>query len=196
MLLRTDGAPITQRQWNVRITDNLHGQESKQKRKTPLTTIAISQEYAQKLDEYLNGTGITRKEFVELSVDYFQRTGFDLRGEAFDLSPLEKVAGRLEQSAKIMERHNEGTEAVRQLLQAVREQTAKQLPAPELIAHAAEEKAKAEAKSEEQEREIARLRSENSALLEYKEKAHRELCRVRDEQKTFGKIHVNTELDV
>lgn len=23
-------------------------------------------------------------------------------------------------------------------------------------------------------------------------KAHRELCRVRDEQKTFGKIHVNT----
>lgn len=84
------------------------GQESKQKRKTPLTTIAISQEYAKKLDEYLNGTGITRKEFVELSVDYFQRTGFDLRGEAFDLSPLEKVAGRLEQSAKIMERHNEG----------------------------------------------------------------------------------------
>lgn len=118
------------------------GQESKQKRKTPLTTIAISQEYAKKLDEYLNGTGITRKEFVELSVDYFQRTGFDLRGEAFDLSPLEKVAGRLEQSAKIMERHNEGTEAVHLLLQAVREQTAKQLPAPELIAHAAEEKAK------------------------------------------------------
>lgn len=111
------------------------GQESKQKRKTPLTTIAISQEYAKKLDEYLNGTGITRKEFVELSVDYFQRTGFDLRGEAFDLSPLEKVAGRLEQSAKIMERHNEGTEAVHLLLQAVREQTAKQLPAPELIAH-------------------------------------------------------------
>lgn len=118
------------------------GQESKQKRKTPLTTIAISQEYAKKLDEYLNGTGITRKEFVELSVDYFQRTGFDLRGEAFDLSPLEKVAGRLEQSAKIMERHNEGTEAVHLLLQAVREQTAKQLPAPELIAHAAEEKSK------------------------------------------------------
>lgn len=55
------------------------GQESKQKRKTPLTTIAISQEYAQKLDEYLKGRGITRKEFVELSVDYFQRTGFDLR---------------------------------------------------------------------------------------------------------------------
>ena len=93
-----------------------------------------------------------------------------------------------------MQTSNEGTETVRQLLQAVREQTTKQLPAPELIAHAAEEKAKAEAKSEEQEREIARLRSENSALLEYKEKAYRELCRIRDEQKTIGKIKVNIEL--
>lgn len=44
------------------------------------------------------------------------------------------------------------------------------------------------------EREIARLLSENSVLLEYKEKAHRELCRVRDEQKTIGKIKVNTEI--
>ena len=34
-----------------------------------MQNIAISQEYAQKLDEYLNGTGITRKEFVELSVE-------------------------------------------------------------------------------------------------------------------------------
>ena len=78
------------------------GQESKQKRKTPLTTIAISQEYAQKLDEYLNGTGITRKEFVELSVDYFQRTGFDLRGEAFDRPPVETGPGRLEQTTSRM----------------------------------------------------------------------------------------------
>ena len=75
-----------------------------------------------------------------------------------------------------------------------REQTAKQLPAPELIAKAGEEKAKAELRAEEQEKEIARLRSENSALLEYKEKAYRELCRVRDEQKTIGKIKVNTDL--
>ena len=169
------------------------GQESKQKRKTPLTTIAISQEYAQKLDEYIKGCALTRKDFVELSIDYFLRTGFDIRGEAFDLSPLERITDRLESSAKVMEQHNEGTEAVRQLLQAVREQTTKQLPAPELIAHAAEEKAKAEAKSEEQEREITRLRSENSALQEYKEKAHRELCRVRDEQKTIGKIKVKTD---
>ena len=139
-------------------------------------------------------TEYSRKDFVSLALDYFERTGFDLKSNALDYSPLEKIIGELKEVKTTMQTSNEGTEAVRQLLQAVREQTAKQLPAPELIAHAAEEKAKAEAKSEEQEREIARLRSENSALQEYKEKAHQELCRVRDEQKTFGKIRVNTEL--
>jgi predicted RNase H-like nuclease (RuvC/YqgF family) len=100
-----------------------------------------------------------------------------------------------------MEQHNEGTEAIRQLLQAVREQTAKQLPAPEIIAHAVEEKAKAESRAEEQGKKLRyvqeendRLRNEIKDLQVYKEKAYRELCRIRDEQKTFGKIHVNTEL--
>ena len=166
-------------------------QESKQKRKTPLTTIAISQEYAQKLDEYIKGFALTRKDFVELAIDYFLRTGFDIRGEAFDLSPLERITNRLESSAKVMEQHNEGTEAIRQLLQAVREQTAKQLPAPEIIAHAVEEKAK---KLRYVQEENDRLRNEIKDLQVYKEKAYRELCRIRDEQKTFGKIHVNTEL--
>ena len=176
-------------------------EESKQKRKTPITTIAISQEYAKKLDEYLKGHGLSRKDFLELSIDYFLRTGFDIRGEAFDLSPLERIADRLETSAKVMELHNEGTEVVRQLLQAVQEQTAKQLPAPDLIAHAAEEKARAEAKSQEQEKEIQRIKDENIRLCNkikelesYKERAYRELCRVRDEQKTIGKIKVNTDI--
>jgi uncharacterized protein (DUF3084 family) len=175
--------------------------ESKQKRKTPLTTIAISQEYAQKLDEYIKGVALTRKDFVELAIDYFLRTGFDIRSEAFDLSPLERITDRLESSAKVMEQHNEGTEAVRQLLQVVREQTAKQLPAPDIIAQAAEEKAKAESRVEEQEKELRHIREENDRLRNeikdlqaYKEKAYRELCRIRDVQKTFGKIHVNTEL--
>lgn len=176
-------------------------QESRQKRKTPLTTIAISQEYAQKLDEYIKGFALTRKDFVELAIDYFLRTGFDIRGEAFDLSPLERITNRLENSAKVMEQHNEGTEAMRQLLQAVREQTAKQLPAPELIVQAAEAKVKAESLAAERAKDLLllqeennRLRNEIKVLQEYKEKAYRELCRVRDEQKTFGKIKVNTEL--
>ena len=164
------------------------------KKKPEQTTISISGETSERLELYCKANGILRKDFVSLALDYFERTGFDLKSNALDYSPLEKIIGELKEVKTTMQTSNEGTEAVRQLLQAVREQTAKQLPAPELIAHAAEEKAKAEAKSEEQEREIARLRSENSALQEYKEKAHQELCRVRDEQQTLGKIRVNTEL--
>ena len=164
------------------------------KSKPEKTTISISGETSERLEIYCRANGILRKEFVSLALDYFERTGFDLQSNALDYSPLEKIIGELKEVKTTMQTNNEGTEVVRQFLQVVREQTTKQLPAPELIAHAAEEKAKAEAKSEEQEREIARLRSENSALQEYKEKAHQELCRVRDEQKTIGKIKVNTEL--
>lgn len=175
--------------------------ESRQKRKTPLTTIAISQEYAKKLDEYIKEFALTRKDFVELAIDYFLRTGFDIRGEAFDLSPLERITNKLESSAKVMEQHNEGTEAMRQLLLAIQEQTTKQLPAPEILAQATEEKVKAEKRAEEQTKELQRIQEENDLLRNeikdlqaYKEKAHRELCRVRDEQKTFGKIKVNVDI--
>ena len=56
-----------------------------------------------------------------------------------------------------------------------------------------EEKAKAETRSEYLEKEVARLQDEIKLLQEYKKKAHEELCRVRDEQPTIGKIKVNTE---
>lgn len=164
------------------------------KKKPEKTTISISGETSERLELYCKANGILRKDFVSLALEYFERTGFDLQSNALDYSPLEKIIGELKEVKTTMQSSNEGTEAVRQLLQAVREQTAKQLPAPELIAKAGEEKAKAELRAKEQEKEITRLRSENSVLLEYKEKAYRELCRIRDEQKTFGKIYVNTDL--
>lgn len=171
------------------------------KSKPEKTTISISGETSERLEIYCRTNGILRKEFVSLALDYFERTGFDLKSNALDYSPLEKIIGELKEVKTTMQTSNEGTEAVRQLLQAVREQTNKQLPAPEIIAQAAEEKAKAESRAEEQEKELRRIQEENDRLRNeikdlqaYKEKAHRELCRVRDEQKTFGKIHVNTEL--
>ena len=139
------------------------------KSKPEKTTISISGETSERLEIYCRANGILRKELNEVKAT--------------------------------MQTSNEGTEAIRQLLQAVREQTAKQLPAPELIAQATEAKAKAESLAAEQAKELQvlqeennRLRNEIKALQEYKEKAHRELCRVRDEQKTFGKIKVKTEL--
>lgn len=102
-------------------------------------------------------------------------------------------------------RHREGKEPGRSLVYAyerVYNSTKHiQLPAPELIVQAAEAKAKAESLAAERAKELQflqeennRLRNEIKVLQEYKEKAHRELCRVRDEQKTIGKIKVNTEL--
>ena len=120
------------------------------KSKPEKTTISISGETSERLEIYCRANGILRKEFVSLALEYFERTGFDLKSNALDYSPLEKIIGELNEVKATMQTSNEGTEAIRQLLQAVREQTAKQLPAPELIAKAAEEKVRAEMKSEEQ----------------------------------------------
>jgi hypothetical protein len=169
--------------------------DTKQKRKNPLTTVAISQEYAQRLDDYLKGTGLSRKEFVELAFDYFERTGFDIRGEAMDLSPLEKLAERIEKTANRIEQVNDSKEAIKLLVQTIQEQQnmQKSLPSLELVAQTTEQRVQAENKQKEQAKEIEQLREENKALREWKEQARKELIRIRDEQKTFGKLKVNTE---
>lgn len=169
--------------------------DTKQKRKNPLTTVAISQEYAQRLDEYLKGTGLSRKEFVELAFDYFDRTGFDIRGEAMDLSPLEKLAERIEKTANRIEQVNDSKEAIKLLVQTIQEQQnmQKSLPSLELVAQTTEQRVQAENKLQEQTKEIEQLRNENKVLREWQEQAHKELIRIRDEQKTFGKLKVNTE---
>lgn len=169
--------------------------DTKQKRKNPLTTVAISQEYAQRLDEYLKGTGLSRKEFVELAFDYFERTGFDIRGEAMDLSPLEKLAERIEKSANRIEQVNDSKEAIKLLVQTIQEQQnmQKSLPSLELVTQTTEQRVQAENKQKEQAKEIEQLRNENKALREWQEQARKELIRIRDEQKTFGKLKVNTE---
>lgn len=132
------------------------------KSKPEKTTISISGETSERLEIYCRANGILRKEFVSLALEYFERTGFDLKSNALDYSPLEKIIGELNEVKATMQTSNEGTEAIRQLLQAVREQTAKQLPAPELIAKAAEEKVRAEMKSEEQAKELRFFRKKTT----------------------------------
>ena len=72
--------------------------------------------------------------------------------------------------------------------------TEEKVKATEEYIKAREEKAKAETEVVHLKEENLRLCNEIKELQEYKEKAHEELCRVRDEQKTIGKIKVNTEL--
>lgn len=87
------------------------------KSKPEKTTISISGETSERLEIYCRANGILRKEFVSLALEYFERTGFDLKSNALDYSPLEKIIGELNEVKATMQTSNEGTEAIRQLLQ-------------------------------------------------------------------------------
>ena len=78
--------------------------ETKQTRKTPLTTIGISQELAERLDVLLNTQyqGMKRKDFVEGAIAYFERTNYPLNVDQIDYTPLERLANKLEKSAAII----------------------------------------------------------------------------------------------
>lgn len=78
-------------------------ENGKSKRKNPLTTIAISQDYAKRLQVLADKWGIDRKAFVEKAVEYFEKTGLDIRYYEVDINPIEKVAADLrEQAGKVI----------------------------------------------------------------------------------------------
>ena len=150
------------------------------------STIRVPKNVLEDIKIYCRRAGQPVGEWVEKAWFFLQKNDFDIYDtEATPFLPVpaevEKERSQVDALCKLMS-------------EFIISQKQVQLPAPDIIAKAAEEKAKAEAKIEEQEREIIRLRDENYALLKYKEKAYRELCRVRDEQKTIGKIKINTEL--
>ena len=78
-------------------------EKAQKTRKNPLTTIAISQEYAKRLQELADKWGIDRKGFVEKAVEYFEKTGLDIRYYEVDIDPIKKVATELkEQAGKVI----------------------------------------------------------------------------------------------
>lgn len=77
---------------------------SKQRRKTPLTTIAISQEASTRLDEFVRQHKMTRREFVESALDYFEANHIDPRDKT--ITSLTPVIGKLEQIAAVMSNNN------------------------------------------------------------------------------------------
>jgi len=150
------------------------------------STIRVPKNVLEDIKIYCRKAGQPVGEWVEKAWRFLQKNDFDIYDtEATPFLPV---------PAEVERERNQVDALCKLMSEFIISQKQVQLPAPDIISKAAEEKVRAGLKAEEQEKEIARLRSENSALLEYKEKAHRELCRVRDEQKTFGKIHVNTEL--
>ena len=150
------------------------------------STIRVPKNVLEDIKIYCRRAGQPVGEWVEKAWFFLQKNDFDIYDtEATPFLPV---------PAEVEKERNQVDALCKLMSEFIISQKQVQLPAPDIIAKAAEEKSKAEAKIEEQEREIIRLRDENYALLKYKEKAYRELCRVRDEQKTIGKIKINTEL--
>ena len=150
------------------------------------STIRVPKKTLEDIKIYCRKAGQPVGEWVEKAWEFLQKNDFDIYdNEATPCLPIpaevEKERSQVDALCKLMS-------------EFIISQKQVQLPAPEIIAKAAEEKAKAESKVQEQAQELQRLREENNALRERYEKAHKELCRVRDEQKTIGKLKVNTEL--
>ena len=148
------------------------------------STIRVPKNVLEDIKIYCRKAGQPVGEWVEKTWSFLQKNDFDIYDtEATPFLPVpaevEKERRQVDALCKLMS-------------EFILSQKQVQLPAPEIIAKAAEEKAKAESKVQEQAQELQRLRDENKALRERYEKAHKELCRVRDEQKTIGKIKVNT----
>ena len=157
------------------------------------STIRVPKNVLEDIKIYCRKAGQPVGEWVEKAWRFLQKNDFDVYdNEATPCLPIpaevEKERNQVEALCKLMS-------------EFIISQKQVQLPTQEIIAKAVEEKVKAESRTEEQEKELRRIQEENDRLRNeikylqaYKEKAHRELCRVRDEQKTIGKIKVNIEL--
>ena len=148
--------------------------ESKQNRKTPLTTVSLSQEMASRLDALLKEKypGMKRKEFLEGAIAYFERTGYDLQSDMMDFSSLERLTDRLEASAKVIDEENKGREELKQLFLDI-QQKQLALPSADQIIAATDAKAAAEAELNTCKKEIelktvalCRAESKNDDLLQ------------------------------
>ena len=117
---------------------------------------------SERLEAYCRENRILRKEFVDLALIYFERTGYDLRENVVDYSPVEKLVNELKEVKSVMESSQIEKDAITALLQAVQHQTALQLPAPDVIAQAGAAKAVAEQTAETLKTEVEELKKQLS----------------------------------
>ena len=162
--------------------------ESKQNRKTPLTTVSISQELASKLDELLKSKypGMKRKEFLEAAVLYFERTGYDLSSDQMDFSSLERLTSRLEASAKIIDEENKGRAEFKQFLMEMKQHQLS-LPSVTDITLAHEAKTKAETELSIIKQELEELKEEIADTSETLGKRTKQLLMAKNELKRLQK---------
>lgn len=149
------------------------------------STIRVPKKVLEDIKIYCRKAGQPVGEWVENAWRFLQKNDFDIYDtEATPFLPV---------PAEVEKERNQVDALCRLMSEFIISQRQVQLPAPEIIAKAAEEKAQAEFKAQEQAKELERLRNENKDLRERYEKARKELIRVQTEQSTFGKIKVNTD---
>ena len=163
------------------------------KKKPEKTTISISGSVSERLEAYCRVNNILRKDFVELALKYFERTGYDLRSDQVDYSPMEKMINSLESVKDTMESSLTEKAAIATLLQAVREQTQKQLLAPDVIAQAGAEKAEAEQTADSLRKELSELREKYAVTNSELAASNSKIESVRSELEQSRKSHNDTQ---
>lgn len=150
------------------------------------STIRVPKNVLEDIKIYCRKAGQPVGEWVEKAWCFLQKNDFDIYDT--ETTPFLPVPAEVERE------RNQVDALCKLMSEFIISQKQIQLPAPEIIAKAAEEKAQAEFKVQEQAKELERLREENKVLQERINKARKELIRVQTEQSTFGKIKVNTEI--
>ena len=149
------------------------------------STIRVPKNVLEDIKIYCRKAGQPVGEWVEKAWFFLQKNDFDI----YDT----EVTPSLPVIAQVEKERNQVDALCKLMSEFIISQRQIQLPAPEIIAKAAEEKAQAEFKAQEQAKELERLREENKVLQERIDKARKELIRVQTEQSTFGKIKVNID---
>lgn len=144
------------------------------------STIRVPKNVLEDIKIYCRKAGQPVGEWVEQAWRFLQKNDFDIYDT--EATPFLPVPAEVE-------RERNQVDALCKLMSEFIISQA-QLPTPDIITKAAEEKVRADFL----EKELKHLREENKVLQERYEKAHKELVRVQIEQKTLGKIKVNTEI--
>lgn len=146
------------------------------------STIRVPKNVLEDIKIYCRKAGQPVGEWVEKAWNFLQKNDFDIYDT--EVTPFLPVPAEVERE------RNQVDALCKLMSEFIISQKQAQLPAPDIIAKATEEKVRADFLD----KELQQLREENKALRERYEKAHKELVRVQIEQKTLGKIKVNTDL--
>lgn len=140
------------------------------------STIRVPKNILEDIKVYCRKSGKPIGEWVETAWSFISKNDFDIYDtESTPFLPVPKEVEKERSQVEVL---------CKLMAEFITAQKQNQLPAPELIAHASEEKARAEAKIQEQEKEIQRMQEENIRLCneikylrEWKETAGKELIR-------------------